>query len=150
MDFAAKYGEVQTPRHDEAWSMISSGVGAAEQHRQCTQGKHDFDFCPDIMEHTCFFCLYIDGQSSDNDDPEVPQPMAAKEKGSKRKSQSSSDDDGDEKTPSRLRSSDFQFKTAGEASQVKVSAEDEGGGKWLKSVWKLGMKRSKSNCRTKK
>lgn len=81
MDFAAKYGEVQMPRHDEAWSMISSGVGAAEQHRQCTQGKHDFDFCPDIMEHTCFFCLYIDGQSSDNDDPEVPQPMLRRRRG---------------------------------------------------------------------
>lgn len=49
MEFVAKHGEFETPRHDEAWSMIESGVGATEQHQKCIQGKHYFDWCDDIF-----------------------------------------------------------------------------------------------------
>lgn len=48
--FAAKYGDVKPPRDQEVWNMIYSGVGAAEQHRECTQGRHDFEWYPEISE----------------------------------------------------------------------------------------------------
>lgn len=129
IDFVAKYGEVETPRHDEAWRMIDSGVGAAEQHKKCTQGKHDFDWCDEIFEHTCFFCLHIEGSSSDNDDPEAPPLLAAMEKGdnakvSKRKRHSSSDEDGSEKSK-RFRSSELHVVAGVEGAEAKDCAADE-------------------------
>lgn len=67
--------------------MIESGKGTTEMHLRCEQGKHDFERCPDIMEHACFFCLEIQSMQSDYEEPlhQAPQAVAETEKGKKRK-----------------------------------------------------------------
>lgn len=98
--FASIHGDVNPPRNAEAWSMIMSGQGANERHLMCGQGRHDFEWCSNIMEHVRFFCLEIQPLQSDDEEPveQTPQAMSEMDKGKKRKREGAFEDRDDEQT----------------------------------------------------
>lgn len=69
MDLATRHIDVKPPRDAGVWSMINGGGGATEQHNSCTHGRHDFEWCPEILEIECLFCLKIQELSGEDDDP---------------------------------------------------------------------------------
>lgn len=88
--FACAYGDASLPRNAEVWSMIDLGRGTTEQHAMCLKGNHDYEWCPDIAEHVCFFCLHIQPLESDEKETSEknPTPNSGVGKGKKRKRES--------------------------------------------------------------
>lgn len=100
-----RYRNVEEPRNDEVWEMIESGVGAADQYAVCAEGRHEFEWLPEVMEHLCYFCLYTQGDSESEDgDPEEPRIVVREESnGKKRKREDGSGSgEGKKKTGNRL------------------------------------------------
>lgn len=97
--FVLKYGEHEPPRNDEAWYKIETGVGASVQYDACMDQRHEFEWCDEVLEHICYFCLCTqETGDSDHCDPEE-QPPATEEKnrGRKRKRSEGPGSDDDEK-----------------------------------------------------
>lgn len=84
MDLVISYDNAKPPREAKAWNMINSGQCTTEQHQSYMNSRHDFEWCPEIWEHVCFFSLQVQGPSSEEDDPTKIRVRSEREMGTMR------------------------------------------------------------------
>lgn len=62
-----RFGIDEIPEADWAWSIRKGQDGGQGKHDDCVCGFHEFVWMQQVWEYVCFFCLYVEEFSSDDE-----------------------------------------------------------------------------------